>query len=393
MLNRLMFVLAAGAGVVFLAPPPALAQPATTTSPATAPAVALRVKITEVVGLVRFRTAEDKPWQKPTVGMELDAGAEFQTAARSYVKLYVPPDQEITLDRMGSMTVLDALGLKSAVKIDLGLKYGRTDYKVQLPGVEHQTTIRSPGATLSVRGTYNMTLTNEAGFVPVATASQPVSLKNTKGNNVGFGRNGRTTKVKADKESAGEEAMSATKVDPAGAFAARTQDENAVLSYLTRVAPDLDLTQYELLRLAVDPNFKGTVAAVLPTVGELQITLGFVGRPLDTQIDLTVTSPVCKPACEVVSAANPKVPSGGIFTGTGLADKTGTGSANVHWGTEFPQGTYQITTELKRGGPAKPVFVLVQANPSSQNPPPRSQQFQFSLTPNNPRHVETIKLP
>lgn len=151
------------------------AAPAPAPAPAAAPAPALEVTVTAVQGLAQVRPAEDQPWRPATVGMVVGEGAEFRTGPRSLVQFRIPPDQIVTLDRLGTVKVLEATRKSEAVvRTDLGMKYGRTNYRVEAAGVEHDTTIRSPAATLAVRGTREMSLDNTPPFPATAFSRDTV---------------------------------------------------------------------------------------------------------------------------------------------------------------------------------------------------------------------------
>src|SRR5437588_10982762 len=108
----------------FLFPTLCLAQP--TSAP-----VALTATITAIEGIVQVRQSEDAPWQKATVGMKLGEGAEFRTGPRSAVRFEIPPDQIVTLDRLGTVKLIEAIQRSDSVKTDLGMKYGRVRYDVE----------------------------------------------------------------------------------------------------------------------------------------------------------------------------------------------------------------------------------------------------------------------
>src|SRR5437870_4287929 len=74
------------------------------TAPSGAPASTdhLKATVTGVEGLVQVRAADDQPWQKASVGMEVGENAEFRTGPKSAVRFVIPPDQTITLDRLGT---------------------------------------------------------------------------------------------------------------------------------------------------------------------------------------------------------------------------------------------------------------------------------------------------
>src|SRR5436305_11957901 len=151
-MSRLPFLAA-----VVLTASPSFAQTAPSPAPAAPGAPAstdhLRATVTGVEGLVQVRAADDQPWQKATVGMEVGENAEFRTGPKSAVRFVIPPDQTITLDRLGTVKVLQAVNDGGKLKTNLGMRYGRTRYDIEAGGREHESTITSPSSTLAVRGT------------------------------------------------------------------------------------------------------------------------------------------------------------------------------------------------------------------------------------------------
>jgi hypothetical protein len=115
----------------------------------------LQVVVTGVEGNVRVRANSDtEKWVPAVVGMKLDVGAEFRTGLRSAVRFSIPPAQTITLDRLGTIKVLTAIQQANGkLKTNLGMKYGRTRYKIETAGIEHSTIIKTPTIALTVRGT------------------------------------------------------------------------------------------------------------------------------------------------------------------------------------------------------------------------------------------------
>ncbi len=113
----------------------------------------LPVTVTGVQGNVQVREGEDQAWQKAMQGMKLSVGAEFRTGPKSAVRFFIPPDQTVTLDRLGVIKVLTALQQADGkLKTDLGMTYGRTRYKIEVAGIEHASQIKTPSMNLTVRG-------------------------------------------------------------------------------------------------------------------------------------------------------------------------------------------------------------------------------------------------
>jgi len=190
---------------------------------ATAPTTqTLQATVVQVTGTVAARRSENDPWQEVKVGQVFDEGVEFRTGVHSQVVFQVPPDQTIILDRLGSAKLLIAKRQADEVRTSIGMRYGRTRYRVEQAGLRHNADIASPGSTLAGRGTTDMLLCDQGPFTPIAYARQPVRLRNDKGKTVNFGRAGSQARVAADKNSPGEQSLVETRIDPAGNFAGRT---------------------------------------------------------------------------------------------------------------------------------------------------------------------------
>lgn len=173
------------------------------TAPASAPSE-LKINITGVEGFVQVRDDENQPWKKCTVGMVVGPGAEFRTGPKSAVRCEIPPDQTFTVDRLGTMKVLQAMQQGGKVKTDLMMQYGRTRYDVEAAGVEHQSTIRSPSGTLALRGT-RVSLYDQPPFTPRATSLTGRAIYQNVKRQIAFGGRGQgTTKVEGDKDSAAQ---------------------------------------------------------------------------------------------------------------------------------------------------------------------------------------------
>jgi len=167
---------------------------------------ALTATVTGVEGIVQVRQNEDAPWQKAAVGMKLSEGAEFRTGPRSAVRFEIPPDQTITLDRLGTVKLIEAIARTESVKTDLGMKYGRVRYDVEAAGLAHDSTIHSPGSALAVRGT-RVSLYDQPPFAPRATSlTGRAAFRNMRRQMVAFGGKAKAT-VAADSNSPAQAAL------------------------------------------------------------------------------------------------------------------------------------------------------------------------------------------
>ena len=112
----------------------------------------LKIQVVAVQGIVQVRAGDDQPWQRAKVGMELQPGWDIRTSLRSKVQFTIDGNHVITLDRLGDVRVVEAIRKDGMVKTDVGMRYGRTEYHVDVAAEEHEARIHSPSATLAIRG-------------------------------------------------------------------------------------------------------------------------------------------------------------------------------------------------------------------------------------------------
>ena len=189
-----------------------------TTAPSTRPVVAIQATIDGVEGMVQVREGSDKPWQKATVGMVVSEGAEFRTGPRSSVRLVIPSDQTITLDRFGTIKLMQAMQDGNVVKTKVGMPYGRTRYDIEAAGVEHQSELVSPSSTLSIRGT-RVSIYDQPPFAPSAVSLTGRAVYQSAKKQIAFGNRGQgKTDVSSGSEGAAATALLQTYVDPTSKF-------------------------------------------------------------------------------------------------------------------------------------------------------------------------------
>ncbi|MGB7160844.1 MAG: FecR domain-containing protein [Tepidisphaeraceae bacterium] len=323
-------------------------QPASVPTTQPAPQVEkLQATVTGLEGIVQARTAEDQPWQKVTVGMVLDENAEFRTGPRSAVRFTIPPDQTITLDRLGTVKVLQAVNDNGKIKTNLGMRYGRTRYDVEAAGREHESTISSPSSTLAVRGT-QVSLYDQRPFTPQAVSLTGRAEFRDARKRIRFGGKG-AGKLKVDTKEAGaaQLALSESVVDPATALARSDSETSLIQTLLSRGATigyDYD-KGIKVVRGGVPPT-DGQLIPVLP--GTLNFVLRWTGN---ADLNLVVQSPQTDPTIRTSV-----IPIGGRNTvlNGGRTDFDHRGGPNggieiVYWPGKFPLGAYQIGSVLISG--------------------------------------------
>lgn len=117
------------------------------------PAVPQKIVVVEVTGHVQIRTGDNGKWQFVQKGMVLEEGSDFRTGPFGSAVLKIPPTQTIKIDRLTFFTVQQAARSGNKVTTELLMKYGRADYAIEGGGLEYDSSIRSPGSALAVRGT------------------------------------------------------------------------------------------------------------------------------------------------------------------------------------------------------------------------------------------------
>lgn len=186
------------------------------------------ITITGVEGMVQVRESSDKPWQKAVVGAIVTEGAEFRTGPRSAVRILIPPDQTITLDRLGVVKLMEAIKQGNTVKTKVGMPYGRTRYDIEEAGIEHQSELVSPSSTLAIRGT-KVSIYDQPPFAPSAVSLTGRALYTTAKRQIAFGGKGEgKTDVSSQNESAAQLSLLQTFVDPNSHFGRPEADQKLI---------------------------------------------------------------------------------------------------------------------------------------------------------------------
>jgi hypothetical protein len=276
------------AALAVAADPPAAAPAAT---PATAPAdgAVLEVVVLEIKGTAQVSTDNEKTWTAAKVGQHVSQGASFRTGFRSAVTCGIPPDQAFTLESLSTVRVGEAIKKGKRFKTDLVMKYGSTNYSIETGGAEHESTIRTPGSTLSVRGTV-VQVTDRPGFAPSAVSFTGRALFKTARGTIAVGsKGGKYARVTAGDSDAAQSALSETVVDPAAALARTTTDARliaqqvslgALVSFDNRadipvIRDSAPFSDAELLN-----NLPGTLDFVLRWTGNADLNLVVYDQPL-----------------------------------------------------------------------------------------------------------------
>jgi hypothetical protein len=339
------------------APPTTAAIALPATEPA--PGEALNATVTDIVGKVRYRLTEDQPWQPATIGLVLPPGAEFQTGLKSAVRFTLPGGQTVTLDRLGAIKILTAIQEQGKITTDLGMKFGRTRWDIEKAGVEYSNTIRSPGATLAIRGT-KIIYEDQAPWVPNAISTEGrAAFRNMRRQFIAFGGT-KKAEIRSDKQSPGETALDGQKIDPKTTFAGRDPAEQKIITEIPGLAGLDPGSQASVIQIARDFGSATGNIGTPNVAGPLSFELSWQsinlaqGGNAATNLDLQVTDPLGN----TLSKSHPQAGTGQAI-GMHVGDQTGViGVENVRWNELFPQGQYVFVVSNVSGDPAQ-VFVNV----------------------------------
>ena len=315
---------------------------------ADAPVQELIATVQGVAGrLVQVRAGEDMPWETAEVGMRLGEGAEVRTGPGSRIQLAIPPAQTVTLDRLGTMKVLQAFRQADKVQTDVGMKYGRARYQIEAGGLEYESNIHSPSAMLAIRG--SDVIHQHDAFSSYAYGDGNLQFLNRLSRQaVAFGGNGAAARVTTQQMNAAANARAEASQDAKGAFAGLTAEESELIASDPGVGGN-DLRGFAGLnaqQLAV--GRAGGVSVAPPST--LIFALDFAALlPVPTDVDFAITDP----SGFTLTAANGMTPDGrGVYDDDGVANPVaimtppflspGTGSEEVIYTRPLP-GQYMVT--------------------------------------------------
>jgi hypothetical protein len=318
----------------------------------------LKATVTAVQGHVRVRLSEDAQFQPAKVGMVVGQNAEFQTGLKSAVQFVIPPDQTITLDRLGTVKVLTAINDNGKIKTNIGMKYGRTRYQIEAAGREHEATISSPSSTLAVRGTdfeafdqrpFPARATSFTGRVEVRGFKRRIMTVGSKG--------GSKSRVDTNSSSPAEYAKGNAVVDPSIALA-RTEAESDLIAALVYGGATVSYDYEKGIRVIRGgrPLSDKELIPVLP--GSLNFVLRWNG---DADLNLGVISPQTDPNDTTNRTVYPLggvnlTKNGGETSFDHRGGKNG-GMEVAFWGTNFPLGIYRVGVIFVSGVSPMPATV------------------------------------
>src|SRR4051812_32850448 len=320
--------------------------------------------------------------------MVVGENAEFRTSLRSAVQIQIDGGQVITLDRLGTIKVMQGVNDSGKFKTKIGMKYGRTRYDIESAGQEHEASISSPSSTLAIRGT-KVSLYDQRPFAIEAVSLTGRAMFQDAKKKVFVGNKG-AGKLKVDDKSSSpaQYSLGQSVIDPTIALA-RTQSEeglvNAVISSGSTVT--YDSTRGIKVVTGGRPLTDKQLIPVLP--GVLNFVLRWTGN---ANLNLGVISPGFSGNRTVYPISGyTSVASGGKIAFDHRGGPHG-GIEVTSWPKDFPEGVYRVGVAHVTGvnTPAQvDVFldgkrVDIQNYIGAEDPRAKTKSVNFIAEPVNP---------
>jgi hypothetical protein len=319
------------------------AQPATTQTEREP----LKATITGVEGMVQVRDNETAPWRKATVDMVLNEDAEFRTGPKSAVRFTIPPNQTVTLDRLGTVKLLTVAREGGKIKTNLGMKYGRTRYDIEAAGQEHESSISSPSSTLAVRGT-DVSLYDQRPFRAEAVSlTGRADFREGKKQLAFGGKNAGKTKVAQGDSVVSSVALAESFIDPNLQFA-RSGSETSIVSNLVSRGATFSFDRTQNIGVLFGGTHPLTDQELIPTLpGQLNFVLRW---DANVDLNLIVSNSVGNRGGEVLFPASGlnRTLSGGRIDFDHRGGPNG-GIEIAYWGGKIAPGSYGIGVLLPAG--------------------------------------------
>ena len=348
----------------------------------TTPAEALKIVVVDLSGTVQVRQHSDAPWQRPVKGQVLPVGADFRTGWRSWLRLAVGEHQIMTLDRMGTASILKAVRRGGRINTDVGLKRGRLLSSVEAEGLELASRVHGPSGTAAIRGTDQ--IFDEDPWAPrvIVFDGRARFRAAAMDRFVSLGHRGKRAEMAAGDDHPAQAASRRNAMNPQTRFAGRTRQELELLERLQLFGGD-QVRQVGVFALHDRARAGALIGEPPLATRQLLITTNVTGASADA-----VTLSVQGPQGEVLSAQSPVYRRGGIE----LADhQTVTGGGKVFYGLVVPPGTYQATVNLT-GGTSAVATTTALLDPLTANPALFGPFFGALTFPGNATAVHSFQV-
>ena len=357
------------------------------------PAQELKITIIAVQGFAQVKQSADQPWVRAQVGIELSPGSDVRTNVRSVVQIKIEPGQTITLDRLGTIKIIEAVKQGNTVKTDVGMRYGRTSYQVEADKEEHDAKLHTPGTVMAIRGTGTVSQSDaytESTTVVTGRISNTDKMTKT---TYSVNAMGKAT-VTSSQFNPAQTAMNRTENNPRGQFAGLDRSEHEIIRNdpsdrfaqrngtptLANTKQDEFNNNFEtmvqpMFQMAGSSSDDGTKHTVLQDT-TIQFFLMWSGGPAPN-LNFDVTDPTGFNLNATNMVARPGTNLAGNHGGDDMGGAS-TGFESVVYGPNSFDGEYKLritvgpgtpsTATAQVGGTINGTPFATQPNPSNVNP-------------------------
>ncbi len=350
----------------------------------------LYATVVGVRGMVEVRAGEDDAWQIAQVGMVLPVGAECRTGLRSAITLTMPPQQTITLDRLGTVKILEAFRGEK-LTTELGMSYGRLRYRIEAAGIEHESRIRTPSNVLAIRGT-DVVASDDALGYGVSFFSGSGRTQNEKGEFVDIAPTDGEPSVLTDSDLWPSDYFKRMAFNPyygAGAMTGTEQDALNRNSSVGGLQTGLWRFREGSWDTSTLPRPPVPPTDVVTAMGRLSFSLSWTGDgasgPITPNLDLFVISPLGEILIPRDDAPF-SVASGGAMSRNDRGGRNSTLGVEVAtWDPSYPVGKYTYGVRYVDSGDPATYKILVLVDGKQIN-----ADFDDTVTELDPQVVFTI---
>jgi len=124
--------------------------------------------VVDVLGKVGIKSAPGQPFKAAEKGMTLNEGAEIKTVLNSAIIIRIGTAQLLTIDKMTTVALRQAINDAGTERTLLDLPYGRVKFDITSTAVANDVRIQAPDATLAVKGTQGL-MDATPGFATMAS--------------------------------------------------------------------------------------------------------------------------------------------------------------------------------------------------------------------------------
>lgn len=113
----------------------------------------LQAVVMKVEGTAQWRPDVQSPWKNAAINDVIATGSEIRTGSDSTLTLRIGMNASVLIDRISRITLPEMIQAGDTLRTRVTMQYGLADVKVDHVGLSNDFEIKTPSATLAVKGT------------------------------------------------------------------------------------------------------------------------------------------------------------------------------------------------------------------------------------------------